>query len=46
MQLFGLHDYYQNLVKGALLLAAVGYGEYQKSRRAKETIDIVKAQNN
>ena len=45
MQLFGLHDYYQNLVKGALLLAAVGYGEYQKSRRAKETIDIVKAQN-
>jgi ribose transport system permease protein len=46
MQLFGLPDYYQNLVKGALLLAAVGYGEYQKSRRAKETIGIVKAQNN
>lgn len=46
MQLFGLHDYYQNLVKGALLLAAVGYGEYQKSRRAKETIDIVQADNN
>ena len=46
MQLFGLHDYYQNLVKGALLLAAVGYGEYQKSRRAQETIDIVKAENN
>jgi len=46
MQLFGLQDYYQNLVKGALLLVAVGYGEYQKSRRAKETIDIVKAQNN
>lgn len=36
MQLFGLHDFYQNLIKGALLLAAVGYDEYQKSRRAKE----------
>lgn len=45
MQLFGLHDYYQNLVKGALLLAAVGYGEYQKSRRAQEMIDTVKAEN-
>ncbi|OGO62900.1 MAG: hypothetical protein A2029_03930 [Chloroflexi bacterium RBG_19FT_COMBO_47_9] len=38
MQLFGLQDFYQNLVKGALLLAAVGYDEYQKSRRAKETV--------
>jgi ribose transport system permease protein len=46
MQLFGLQDYYQNLVKGALLLAAVGYGEYQKRRRAQDTIDIVKAENN
>jgi hypothetical protein len=27
-------------------LAAVGYDEYQKSRRAKETIEIVKAENN
>ena len=46
MQLFGLQDFYQNLVKGTLLLAAVGYDEYQKSRRAKETIEIVKAENN
>lgn len=36
MQLFGLQDFYQNLVKGALLLAAVGYDEYQKNRRARE----------
>jgi ribose/xylose/arabinose/galactoside ABC-type transport system permease subunit len=36
MQLFGLQDFYQNLVKGALLLAAVGYDQYQKNRRAKE----------
>ena len=36
MQLFGLQDFYQNLVKGALLLAAVGYDIYQKSRSAKE----------
>ena len=46
MQLFGLQDYYQNLVKGALLLAAVGYGEYQKRRVAKETTEIAKAENN
>lgn len=46
MQLFGLQDFYQSLVKGALLLAAVGYDEYQKSRRAKETIEVVKAENN
>jgi ribose/xylose/arabinose/galactoside ABC-type transport system permease subunit len=39
MQLFGLQDFYQNLIKGALLLAAVGYDQYQKSRRAKE-IDV------
>ncbi|NJD58132.1 MAG: ABC transporter permease [Anaerolineae bacterium] len=38
MQLFGLQDFYQNLIKGALLLAAVGFDEYQKSRRAKEII--------
>jgi ribose transport system permease protein len=43
MQLFGLQDFYQNLVKGALLLAAVGYDEYQKSRRAKEKAEIVKS---
>jgi ribose/xylose/arabinose/galactoside ABC-type transport system permease subunit len=40
MQLFGLQDFYQNLVKGALLLAAVGYDQYQKSRRAKEMLAI------
>ena len=36
MQLFGLQDFYQNLVKGALLLAAVGYDLYQKNRNTKE----------
>jgi ribose/xylose/arabinose/galactoside ABC-type transport system permease subunit len=41
MQLFGLPDYYQNLVKGALLLAAVGYDEYRKSKRAKEAVEKV-----
>lgn len=41
MQLFGLEDFYQNLVKGTLLLAAVGYAEYQKSRRAKEDYEKV-----
>jgi len=40
MQLFGLEDFYQNLVKGALLLAAVGFGEYQKSRKAKEIAEM------
>ncbi len=39
MQLFGLPDYYQNLVKGALLLAAVGYDEYRKRKRAKEAVE-------
>jgi ribose/xylose/arabinose/galactoside ABC-type transport system permease subunit len=39
MQLFGLQDFYQNLVKGVLLLAAVGFDEYQKSRRAKEIVE-------
>ena len=41
MQLFGMQDFYQNLVKGALLLAAVGYDEYQKSKRAKVTVEKV-----
>jgi ribose/xylose/arabinose/galactoside ABC-type transport system permease subunit len=36
MQLFGLPDFYQNIIKGALLLAAVGFDQYQKNRRAKE----------
>ena len=38
MQLFGLQDFYQNLVKGAVLLIAVGFDVYQKSRKAKETV--------
>ena len=46
MQLFGLQDFYQNLVKGVLLLAAVGYDQYLRSNRAKEMIEIVKAENN
>jgi ribose/xylose/arabinose/galactoside ABC-type transport system permease subunit len=43
MQLFGLPDFYQNIIKGALLLAAVGYDEYQKNRRAKERVAKVAA---
>ena len=35
MQLAGLQDFYQNLVKGAVLLAAVGFDAYQKSAKAK-----------
>jgi ribose/xylose/arabinose/galactoside ABC-type transport system permease subunit len=35
MQLAGLQDFYQNLVKGAVLLAAVGFDVYQKSNKAK-----------
>jgi ribose/xylose/arabinose/galactoside ABC-type transport system permease subunit len=38
MQLFGLPDFYQNIIKGALLLAAVGYDQYQKNRKARETV--------
>jgi ribose transport system permease protein len=43
MQLFGLQDFYQNLVKGAVLLIAVGFDTYQKSRKAKETVAKVAA---
>ncbi len=43
MQLFGLPDFYQNIIKGALLLAAVGYDQYQKNRRSKETVARVAA---
>lgn len=39
MQLFGLQDFYQNVVKGVLLLAAVGYDQYQKSRQVREAIE-------
>ncbi|MEW5868150.1 MAG: ABC transporter permease [Chloroflexota bacterium] len=45
MQLFGLQDFYQNLVKGAVLLAAVGFDAYQKSRKAKETVEKVATSN-
>jgi ribose/xylose/arabinose/galactoside ABC-type transport system permease subunit len=41
MQLFGLQDFYQLLVKGVVLLAAVGFDTYQKSRKAKETVEKV-----
>jgi len=43
MQLFGLPDFYQNIIKGALLLAAVGYDQYQKNRKAKESVARVAA---
>lgn len=43
MQLFGLQDFYQNLVKGAVLLAAVGFDTYQKNRKARETVQKVAA---
>lgn len=43
MQLFGLQDFYQNLVKGAVLLAAVGFDVFQKSRKARETVAKVVA---
>ncbi len=38
MQLAGLPDFYQNVVKGTVLLVAVGFDVYQKRRKAKETI--------
>jgi ribose/xylose/arabinose/galactoside ABC-type transport system permease subunit len=41
MQLFGLQDFYQLVVKGVVLLAAVGFDTYQKSRKAKETVEKV-----
>jgi ribose/xylose/arabinose/galactoside ABC-type transport system permease subunit len=41
MQLFGLQDFYQLLVKGVVLLAAVGFDTYQKSHKAKETVEKV-----
>jgi ribose transport system permease protein len=45
MQLAGLPDFYQNLVKGAVLLIAVGFDTYQKNKKAKETIAKVAAGN-
>jgi ribose/xylose/arabinose/galactoside ABC-type transport system permease subunit len=37
MQLAGLPDFYQNLVKGTVLLIAVAFDTYQKNKRARET---------
>jgi ribose transport system permease protein len=38
MQLASFPDFSQNVVKGVVLLAAVGFDTYQKNRKAKETI--------
>ena len=45
MQLAGLPDLSQNVVKGAVLLIAVGFDTYQKRRRAKETVAKVAVSN-
>jgi ribose transport system permease protein len=38
MQLASFPDFYQIVVKGTVLLLAVGFDAYQKSRKAKETV--------
>jgi len=43
MQLANFPDFSQNVVKGVVLLAAVGFDTYQKNRKAKETIARVAA---
>jgi ABC-type xylose transport system permease subunit len=43
MQLASFPDFSQNVVKGAVLLAAVGFDVYQKSYKAKETVAKVAA---
>lgn len=43
MQLASFPDFYQNVVKGAVLLAAVGFDTYQKNRKARETVIKVAA---
>ncbi len=43
MQLASFPDFSQNVVKGAVLLIAVGFDEYQKNRKARETIARVPA---
>lgn len=43
MQLASFPDFSQNVVKGIVLLAAVGFDTYQKNRKAKETIRKVAA---
>lgn len=43
MQLASFPDFSQNVVKGAVLLLAVGFDIYQKNRRAKEAVARVAA---
>ena len=43
MQLASFPDFSQNVVKGVVLLAAVGFDTYQKNRKAKETVARVAA---
>jgi ribose/xylose/arabinose/galactoside ABC-type transport system permease subunit len=43
MQLASFPDFSQNVVKGAVLLIAVGFDVYQKNRKARETIAKVAA---
>jgi ribose/xylose/arabinose/galactoside ABC-type transport system permease subunit len=43
MQLASFPDFSQNVVKGAVLLAAVAFDVYQKSAKAKETVAKVAA---
>jgi ribose transport system permease protein len=43
MQLASFPDFSQNVVKGVVLLAAVGFDTYQKNRKARETIAKVAA---
>ena len=43
MQLASFPDFSQNVVKGAVLLAAVGFDVYQKSRKSKEIVAKVAA---
>jgi len=38
MQLAGQSDCYQNVVKGVVLLAAIGFDTYQKNGKAKKTV--------
>jgi ribose transport system permease protein len=44
MQLASFPDFSQTVVKGAVLLIAVGFDQYQKTRKARETIARVPAQ--
>lgn len=43
MQLASFPDFSQNVVKGAVLLIAVGFDVFQKNRKAKETVARVAA---